>query len=177
VSAGLGTVGAAILSRLHEHDQDRDVDYGLPGRASYSVAAAWCWLGGLAAPRIRAVADFSVRSTVAVSALAPRLSLLATGGVLGLHAAVALIERWTTGVAEFAVRIAPHGLFEFPAIALSAGIGLAAADELISRAHDGPLAVRQRALAILTSPAFRRTLGVVAALIVVGAAVEVRGLS
>ncbi len=177
VSAGLGTAGAALLSRLHERDQQREVDYGLSGRASYSVAAAWCWLGSLAAPRISTIADFGARSSVAISALAPRLSLLATGAVLGLHAAAALIERWIGGVVELATQIAPHGLLEFPAIALSAGIGLAAADELINRAHEGPRAVRERALGILTSRAFRRTLAVVGALIVIGAAVEVRGLA
>lgn len=176
IASSLGAAGAALLARLHERDERTQTSYGLLGRASYRLAQSWCWLGALAAPELRSASSFGARSAAAISVLAPRASALLAGGVLGLHLAGALVQHWTPGAVNLVVGLFPHALFEFPAIALSLAVGLALADELALRASEGLSALRQRALAMLASPSLRRTLALVLALVVIGAAFEVRSL-
>ncbi|MFQ6133960.1 MAG: stage II sporulation protein M [Armatimonadota bacterium] len=176
IASSLGAAGTALLARLHERDESAPRDYGLLGRASYQIARSWCWLGGLVAPEVREAPSFGARSAAAISVLAPRASGLLAGGVLGLHLAGALVQQWIPGVVGAVAGLFPHALFEFPAIALSVAVGLALAEEISLHASAGPRALGGRALSLLASPSLRRTLGFVFALVLIGAALEVRAL-
>jgi len=176
VASSLGALGAALVARVHEGDERSGRDYGLLGRASYQIARSWCWLGGLVSLEVRSAPSLGARSAAAISVLAPRASALLAGGVLGLHLAAALIQGWTPGVVQLVAGLFPHALFEFPAITLSVAVGLALADELAPCARVGLAALRRRALLLLASPCLHRTLAFVLALVVIGAALELRAL-
>ena len=175
-SSTLGAVGAIALARVGQSSQERPRDYGAMGRASYRVMDLLCRLAAAFVPALSRARDPAARGAAAVAVLAPRLSLVCSGAVLGIYLAAALTTGWLEALWAAVIDLVPHAAFEVPAAWMAAAIGIAVSDRLVAAATRGPSALRRGARAFLASSPYARAVGIVLALIFIAAAMEVRGL-
>lgn len=175
-SSSLGAVGAGVLARVQQSSDATARDYGALGRVSYVLMDLLCRLSAALIPPLGRVADFSARTAAAVAALAPRLSLVCSGSVLGIYLGAELATGWVAGLWATIGDLAGHAVFELPAAWMAAAIGITASERFVRAAQRGPSALRGAAREFLTSAPYVRAIGLVVGLILVAAAIEVRGL-
>lgn len=173
-ASGLGVVGALTIAALH-----RRTGEGSLSSRNFDPFSAFVVQGVIAAarlvlPKLTDLHNFAIRTAVAVAALPPLLSLVCNGGLLGIWLGSAFAEEQLEGMGKAIVSIAPHAVFELPAVCLAAAVGLQIAAWLMEQPAEEPHAFIQRARQCLRSPLLHRTWGGLFLLILIGAVLETR---
>ncbi len=150
---------------------------GPPGwgaRAATAVAAACVRAGRRVFPEVADERrDFAARASAGFAAAVPFLALGMNGLVVGLWLADGLLAGWGQGLLRASTALLPHAPVEFTALLLSAAAGLNGARCVVPERADDDCEWQGRAArAWLTSPRTVRSLGLVAGLIAIAAALE-----
>lgn len=170
----LGASGALLVARIQRADAAAQRSYGACGRAAYAVVSSLCSVARKAAPALGEARDTAAEASAAIAVLAPRLSVACSGCALGVYLAASLLQGWIPQLLRVVVGLLPHGVFELPAMLVSAAVGVAISDRLVAAARHSLRCVDDAARHLLISPRLVRILALVVALIVIGAAIEVR---
>jgi hypothetical protein len=170
----LGALGALLVARVQGRDATARRSYGVSGRAAYAVVSSLCAVARKAAPALGQAKDMGAQASAAIAVLAPRLSVACSGCAVGTYLAGSLLQGWIPHVLRVAVGLLPHGVFELPAMLASAALGIAISERLVAAAQLGLPCVHDTARQLITSGPLLRILALIVAVIVIGAAIEVR---
>lgn len=173
LASSLGAVGALLIARLHFHGEEVLGDESRPSLAYGIVRGVVTVAGWILAP-VKLVRHAVARVAVAVAVLAPALSVVCNGALLGIWLGSCLAEDQIAGILKGIQSIAPHAVFELPVICTASAVGLHLALYLLEVARTQPQMIGQRAAQCLTSPALRRTWGVLFLFVLISAVIETR---
>jgi len=178
-AAALGPLSVWVNGRINaRHQVDADAKLSLVDRAAGAIARGLVALGRRIFPELGDPnRDFAVQTSAALAAVVPFLALGVNGAVLGIWLAEGLLTGWVEGLAKASTVLLPHGPVEFPALILSAAIGLVLARELLPTAsrHDSTWQA-DRAKKLLFSDRMAQSLALIVGLLAIAAALEITHL-
>lgn len=178
-AAALGPLSVWVNGRINaRHQVVDDAELSLIDRAAGAMARGLVAVGQRIFPELGDLNhDFAVRTSAALAAVVPFLALGVNGAVLGIWLAEGLLTGWVEGLAKASAILLPHGPLEFPALILSAAVGLALARELLPTAsHHDSTWQADRAKKLLFSDRMAQSLALIVGLLAVAAALEVTHL-
>jgi uncharacterized membrane protein SpoIIM required for sporulation len=170
----VGPLSAWINAGLNVRQRPVAGPPGWGARAASAVAAACIRAGRRVFPEVADERrDFAARASAGFAAALPFLALGMNGLVVGLWLADGLLAGWGQGLLRGAAALLPHAPVEFTALLLSAAAGLNGARCVVpGRPEDDCEWQGRAARAWLTSHRTVRSLGLVAGLIAIAAALE-----
>jgi hypothetical protein len=173
IASSLGVAAALVIARLHARPGESTSEAEGGGIAQGIIQGVVAG-ASLVCARIGRIRHLPSRVAVSMAVLAPVLSVVCNGALLGIWLGSCLAGDQLAGILKGLRSIAPHAVFELPVICAAAAVGLHLALHLIEVACTQPQMIAQRAAQCLTSPALRRTWGLLFLLILIGAVVETR---
>jgi len=173
LASSLGVLGALLIARLHFRSGGVLPEESRPGVAQGIIRGVVIVAGWILVP-VKRIRHAVARVAVAVAVLTPALSVVCNGAVLGIWLGSCLAEGQMAGILKGIQSIAPHAVFELPVICAASAVGLHLALHLMEVARTQPQMIAQRAAQCLTSPALRRTWGVLFLFVLISAVIETR---
>lgn len=173
LASSLGVTAALLIAHLHVRTGESAFEEPKRGWAKMIIHAVVTGASWVLAP-VRRIHHSSARVAVSVAVLAPALSVVCNGALLGIWLGSCLAEGQLAGILKGIQSIAPHAVFELPVICTASAVGLHLALHLMEVAHTQPQMIAQRAAQCLTSPALRRTWGGLFLFVLIAAVIETR---
>jgi len=174
IASSLGVVGALLVVRCQTGEAVEAPTVPWSDRLAQALIHGLVASTAFILSPVRQIRDLPARTAVAIAILAPSLSLICNGALLGIWLGTALTDEQMVGVLKALLSIAPHAVFELPAICLAAAVGLHLALRLTDTARVEPQRLAAHARECLTSPQLRRTWGILFLLVLIGAVLETR---
>ncbi|MBM3474410.1 MAG: hypothetical protein FJX75_14195 [Armatimonadetes bacterium] len=182
IAALLGPAGAWANSRANvgrrPHGSSRRGPASVVDRVTLALAGVVLRGGRCVFPELGDEShDLAARSSAALAAVVPFLTLAMNGIVLGLWMAEALLKGWVGGLASMGRLLLPHAPVELPALVLASAIGLRLARRLVPRrpAHDAAWQCVEVKRLITLDPV-AQSLALIVGLLAIAAALELYAL-